>query len=230
MLQILARGSSLWCEVNLLMPILICWSYNRNYGHMYRALPFAKYRSNLTLTVVLGGQQNGCDTKVQSVRRWEIRSHTNTIWLQVRCSRHCSTPFLKPVTYGTAGQGRQQGQLTTWVTQDPGGLWAEDRGGLGGGEERLGLQLGELLLHRAWQWGWGWDIRRQGTAQGAELKAIASLHTRVSPSLKSVLWGPHLPHPSSSHLNENVTTSWGMRPLSCPGETLQVPSAQSSLF
>ena len=36
---------------------------------MYRALPFAKYRSNLTLTVVLGGQQNGCDTKVQSVRR-----------------------------------------------------------------------------------------------------------------------------------------------------------------
>lgn len=54
---------------------------------------------------------------------------------------------------------------------------AEDRGGLGGGEERLGLQLGELLLHRAWQWGWGWDIRRKGTAQGAELKAIASLHT-----------------------------------------------------
>lgn len=114
------------------------------------------------------------------------------------------------------GDSRASSQHESLRTQEDSGLRIE---GPGGGEERLGLQLGELLLHRAWQWGWAWDIRRQGTAQGAELKAIASLHTRVSPSLKSVLWGPHLPHPSSSHLNENVTTSWGMRPLSCPGES-----------
>ena len=205
--------------MNLLMPILICRSYKPKLWTYVQSFVICKVQIKLDPDHGSGWPAERVwhqGTECQEVKTKRVsplggeRSHEHHLTPSSALMAPLYT-FPETVTYGTAGRGRQQGHLTTWVVQDPRGFWAEDRGELRGGGEGLGLQFGELLLHRAWQWGWGWDIRRQVTTQGAELKAISSLHTRVSTSLNSVLWGPHLPHPSSSHLNENVTISRSMQ-------------------
>lgn len=72
------------------MPILICNSNNGNHGHMCRALPFAKYRLNLTLSAALGGGQKRRDTMLQRVgrRRKPGMGHNHQVRDQGSCVHH----------------------------------------------------------------------------------------------------------------------------------------------
>lgn len=124
--------------MNLLIPISICNSNNRNYGHTYRGVSFAKYKPDLTLTTILCSMQNGVTP--WAGRRGKLWIYQNQ-WMKGQISRaHCLIPspallalyhptvcesqdgtVTSKTRTGNHGSKMPVRHLTAWITQDLGG-------------------------------------------------------------------------------------------------------------